>query len=81
MVTTRLPPSGHGMRGDGVGPMFSACVLRSFVPRDNPVPVRRLMHFSDVGRRRWKRRRQLHKGHEQARYAPSVRNYYAGARG
>ena len=39
--------------------MFSEGGLEKLVPRDNPVPVRRLMHFSDVERRCWKRRRWL----------------------
>lgn len=60
MVTTRLPPAKpwheRRWRWSDVSRMWP----EKLVPRDNPVPVRRLMHFSDVERRRWKRRRQLH---------------------
>lgn len=58
MVTTRLPPAKpwHERRwrwSDVSRP-------EKLVQHDNPVPVRRLMHFSHTERRRWKRRRRLH---------------------
>lgn len=62
MVTTRLPPSRpwHERRWRW-SDVFRMCPEK-LVQHDNPVPVRRLMHFSDVERRRWKRRRRLHEG-------------------
>ena len=58
MVTLRLPP----VRPYHVIRWRWSDVSRpeKLVQHDNPVPVRRLMHFSHTERRRWKRRRRLH---------------------